>query len=172
MVYLKRNTFHRQSVNHLRRWEWHQVVNFSCVLSHVWFFATPCTVAHQASLFMGLFQQEYWSELPFPTPGDPSDLGIEATSPGSPALTGKIFAAAPPRKPTCLFGPFQTQVHLRSYKLQSRETLTIMIIQLIFLPHCLHTGSVCCYSPLLTDILRVSSLSSFDPDLYFRPVQW
>ena len=137
------------------------------VLSHVHLFTTiPC----QAPPSIEFSRQGYWRELPFPTPGDPSDLGIEATSPGSPALTGKIFAAAPPRKPTCLLGPFQTQVHLRSYKLQSRETLTIMIIQLIFLPHCLHTGSVCCYSPLFTDILRVSSLSSFDPDLYFRPV--
>ena len=137
------------------------------VLSHVHFFVTiPC----QAPPSIEFSRQEYWSELPFPTPGDPSDLGTEPTSLGSPALRGRIFAAAPPRKLTCLLGPFQTQVHLRSYKLQSRGTLTIMIIQLIFLPHSLHTGSVCCYSPLFTDVLRVSSLSSFDPDLYFRPV--
>ena len=44
---------------------------------------TPWTVAHQAPLFMGFSKPEYWSGLPFPSPGDLPDLGIE---PGSPAL--------------------------------------------------------------------------------------
>ena len=44
------------------------------------------TVAHQAPLSMGLFRQEYWSGLPFPSPGDLPDPGIEAMSPVSPAL--------------------------------------------------------------------------------------
>ena len=39
------------------------------LLSHVWFFGTPWTVAHQAPLPMGIFRQEYWSGLPFPSPG-------------------------------------------------------------------------------------------------------
>ena len=37
-------------------------------LSHVWFFATPWTVAHQAPPSMGFSRQEYWSEFPFPSP--------------------------------------------------------------------------------------------------------
>ena len=41
----------------------------SC-FSHVWLFATLWTVAHQAPLFMGFSRQDYWSELPFPSPGD------------------------------------------------------------------------------------------------------
>ena len=41
----------------------------ACVLSHVWLFATPWTVACQAPLSMGFSRQEYWSELPFPIPG-------------------------------------------------------------------------------------------------------
>ena len=45
--------------------------------------ATPRTVAHQAPLFMGFSRQEYWSGLPFPSPGDLPDPGIES---GSPAL--------------------------------------------------------------------------------------
>ena len=49
---------------------------------------TPWTVAHQALLSMGFPRQEYWSELPFPSPGDLSDLGIE---PASPALAGGFF---------------------------------------------------------------------------------
>ena len=46
-------------------------------------FATPWTVAHQASPSVGLSRQEYWSGLPFPSPEDLPDPGIE---PGSPAL--------------------------------------------------------------------------------------
>ena len=44
---------------------------------------TPWTVAHQAPLSMGLSRQEYWSGLPFSSPGDLLDPGIE---PGFPAL--------------------------------------------------------------------------------------
>ena len=39
------------------------------VLSHVWLFASPWTVAHQAPLSMGFSRQKYWSGLPLPTPG-------------------------------------------------------------------------------------------------------
>ena len=45
--------------------------------------ATPWTVAYQASPSMGFSRQEYWSGLPFPSPGGLPDPGIE---PGSPAL--------------------------------------------------------------------------------------
>ena len=50
-------------------------------------FATPWTVAHQASLSTGFPGQEYWSRLPFPPPGDLPGPGIE---PESPALAGKV----------------------------------------------------------------------------------
>ena len=45
--------------------------------------ATPWTVAHQAPLSIGFSRQEYWSGLPFLSPGNLSDPGIE---PASPAL--------------------------------------------------------------------------------------
>ena len=48
--------------------------------------ATLWTVACQASLSMGFPRQEYWSGLPFPSPGDLPDPGIERRSPMSPAL--------------------------------------------------------------------------------------
>ena len=41
-----------------------------CVLSCVWRFTTPRTVAHQAPLSMGFSKQEYWSGFPCPPPGD------------------------------------------------------------------------------------------------------
>ena len=54
-------------------------------LSHVRLFATPWTVAYQASPSMGFSRQEYWSGVSFPSPGDLPDPGIE---PRSPALPG------------------------------------------------------------------------------------
>ena len=52
-------------------------------LSCVRLFATPWTVAYQPLPSMGFSRQEYWSGLPFPSPGDLPDPGIE---PGSPTL--------------------------------------------------------------------------------------
>ena len=51
------------------------------LLSRVRLFATPWTVAHQAPPSMGFSRQEYWSGLPFPSPGDIPDPGIESRSP-------------------------------------------------------------------------------------------
>ena len=59
-------------------------------------FATPCTVAHQASLSMGFSRQEYWSGLPFPSPGDLPDPGIK---PRSPALEADSLPCERPGKP-------------------------------------------------------------------------
>ena len=56
--------------------------------SRVQLFATLWTVAHQAPLSMGFSRKEYWSELPFPPPGDLPDPGIEPTSP---ALAGGFY---------------------------------------------------------------------------------
>ena len=53
------------------------------LLSRIQLFATPWTVAYQAPLSMGFSRQEYWSGLPFPSPRDLPDPGIE---PGSSAL--------------------------------------------------------------------------------------
>ena len=51
------------------------------LLSHVRFFATPWTVAHQISLSMGFPRQEYCSGLPFPFPADFSEPGIKPAYP-------------------------------------------------------------------------------------------
>ena len=50
-------------------------------LNHVRFFATPWTVAHQAPPSMGFSRQQYWSGLPFFSPGDLPDPGTEPVSP-------------------------------------------------------------------------------------------
>ena len=49
-------------------------------------FATLWTVDHQAPLSMGIFEQEYWSGLPFPSPEALSDPGIKPVYPVTPAL--------------------------------------------------------------------------------------
>ena len=56
--------------------------------SHVQLFVTLWTVANQAPLSMGFSRQEYWSGLPFPTPGDLPEPGIEPMFLESPALAG------------------------------------------------------------------------------------
>ena len=82
----------------------------ACVLScfsRVQLFATPRTVAHQATLSMGFSRQEYWRELPFPSPGDlPNpgsnlsllgdlpDPGIKLASLRSPASAGGFFTTS------------------------------------------------------------------------------
>ena len=65
-----------------------------CVLSHVCLFAAPWAVAHQALLSTGFPRQEYWSGLPFHTPEDLLNSGIEPTSLMSPALAGRFFTSS------------------------------------------------------------------------------
>ena len=57
--------------------------------------ATPWTVACQSPLSMGFPKQAYWSKLPFPSPGDLPDSGIE---PKSPALQADSIQTQPPGK--------------------------------------------------------------------------
>ena len=66
------------------------------LLSHVRLFAAPWTVAHQAPPSMEFSRQEYWSALPFPSPGDLPVPGIE---PRSPALQADALPTEPPGKP-------------------------------------------------------------------------
>ena len=68
-----------------------EVKSFSPVL----LFATPWTVAYQASPSMGFSRQECWNGLPFPSPGDLPDPGIK---PGSPALQADALPSEPPGK--------------------------------------------------------------------------
>ena len=64
-------------------------------LSHVQLFATPWTVTYPAPLTVRFSRQECWSGLPFPSPGDLPDPGIEL---GSPALQVDALPSEPPGK--------------------------------------------------------------------------
>ena len=66
------------------------------LLSHVHLFVTPWTTACQASWSMGFSRQENWSGLPFPTPGDLPNPGVELRSP---VLRVDSLPAEPQGKP-------------------------------------------------------------------------
>ena len=68
--------------------------SFSCIK----LFMTIWTIACQAPLSMDFSRQEYWSGLPFPSPGDLSNSGIEPVSLMSPTLAGR-FPLVLPGKP-------------------------------------------------------------------------
>ena len=76
---------------------------------------TPCdpwTVAHQAPPSMGFSRQEYWSGLPFPSPGDLPDPGIELRSP---TLQADALSSAPPGK------PLNTRIQVLTSKILKEE---------------------------------------------------
>ena len=91
-------------------------------LSRVWLFAIPWTVVYQASLSMGFSRQEYWSGLPFPSPGD---LPVPGMEPRSPALQADALPSEPPGKPK----PVKVEV--------KRDTEKVDSFSLNFLEICL-----------------------------------
>ena len=72
------------------------------MLSAVWLFAAPWTVAYQVPESIEFSSQEYWSGLPFPTPGDLPDPGIE---PRSPALQADSLPSELQGSPMNLWQP-------------------------------------------------------------------
>ena len=80
-------------------------------LSRVRLFVTPWTVAHQAPPSMEFSRQEYWSGLPFPSPGDLPNPGIE---PRSPALRADALPSEPG-------SPKEGSFMLSSFMLSSRS---------------------------------------------------
>ena len=81
---------------HTRRCSASLVTKWVKSLSRVRLFATPWAVAYQAPPSVGFSRQECWSGLPFPSPGDLLDPGIE---PGSPELQVDTLPSEPPGKP-------------------------------------------------------------------------
>ena len=73
-------------------------------LSRVWLFATPWTVARQAPLSVGFSRREYWSGLPFTSPGDLPDPGVE---PGSSVLQADSLPLSHWGSPDSCWGNFQ-----------------------------------------------------------------
>ena len=85
------------------------------------------TVSHQAPLFTGFPSQEYWSGLPFPSPGDLPDPWIE---PKSPTLADRFFTTEPPGKRPKMNG-HTLLVYLRPYvkvTVQFRKSYSLVTI--------------------------------------------
>ena len=89
------------------------------LLSRVQLFATPWTVTYQAPLSMGFYRQEYWSGLPFPSPGNLPNPGIE---PGSPALQAEALPSERAGKP---------RLDIDSIKKQSLDLNTVLAPKLV-----------------------------------------
>ena len=88
----------KDSLDHVKIQKHNRCSVYSESVSHsvVPIFATPWTVAHQAPLSIGFSRQEYWSGLPFPSPGDLPNPGIE---PRSLTLQADSSPFEPPGKP-------------------------------------------------------------------------
>ena len=80
---------------------------------------TPWTVAYQPPPSMGFSRQECWSGLPFPSPGDLPNPGIEA---GSPALQADTLPSEPPGKPNTFI--------VRLYVFSSNKFISILDLEL------------------------------------------
>ena len=81
------------------------------LLSHVRLFAIPWTISYQAPPSMKFSRQEYWSGLPFPSPGDLPNPGIE---PRSPALQADGLPSEPPGKPHMLCSTAKKKKNFKS----------------------------------------------------------
>ena len=81
------------SNKHVKIFSTYLVIEVMKSLSHVRLFVTPWTVAHQTPPSMEFSRQEYWSGLPFPSPGDLPNPGIKARSP---ALRTDALPSEPP----------------------------------------------------------------------------
>ena len=87
----------REKLRWLRVWQWlFSTIPKAWSMKEIVRFATPWTIACQVPLSMGFPGQQCWSGLPFPSPGDRPNPGIEHVSP---SLAGRFFTIAPHRKP-------------------------------------------------------------------------
>ena len=125
-------------------------------LGRVQLFATPWTVAHQVPLSMELSKQEYWSELPFPSPGDLPDPGIE---PRSLALQADSLLSEHWECPIWATGTFE-------WLMKTMQWLLILLTVKVTLPKCPHdlapmplshiSGPWPCICPVLATFLTAS----------------
>ena len=126
----KMKMFHKETVcnlaliNHLSSSHVH-----ACVPRHfsrVQLSATQWTVSCQAPLSMGFCRQEYWSELPFSSPGDLPYSGIKLTSLMFPALAGRFFSISTTWEAPC---------HKLSHKLSQFPNPSHLFFLLLFSMH-------------------------------------
>ena len=106
-------------MGHVRSQKHQWALPHTCLLSHIWLFVTPGTIARQAPLFMEFLRQKYWEWIAISYSRDLPDSGIK---PMSPALAGGFFTKALPGKPS--YPPLQAYMgHQEDTKLFGRLAL-------------------------------------------------
>ena len=93
-------------------------------VSHVQLFVTPWIVTHQAPLPMGFPRQEYWSGLPFPSPGDHPNPGIKPESPGLTCFKQSLYLWATREAP--LTGVVTVQVEVWSWERFDKRDILLL----------------------------------------------
>ena len=121
--------------------------------SPVQLFTTSWTVAHQAPLSIEFSRQEYWSGLPFPSPGDLPNLGTEL---GSPALQADSLPSEPPGKPQHSI-PSKYLDSCQEQKCRQVDGIKLMLSILLVVPN----GPMLTFS-VLRGITQVLTTGSFD----------
>ena len=85
---------------------------------------TPWTVACRAPLSMEFSRQEYWTGLPFPSPGDLPEPGIKPKSLMSPALAGRFLTTGATWEAQLKHLPGSSWCQVAQLELESRSVLT------------------------------------------------
>ena len=124
-----------------------------CVLSCVWLFATPWTIAQQAPLSMGFSRQEYWSGLSFPPPGDLPNPRIKTVSSVAPALQADSL-------PMSHWGSPKTLGVILNYSFSSLPSpicisSVLLCNKLYLISACWETGHPLAGSPGSKSLLRI-----------------
>ena len=132
--------------------------------------ATPWTVAYHAPLPVGFSRQEYWSGLPFPSPGDLPNPGIE---PGSPTLQADALPSEPPGKPISRDTDHKTDT-CSGCPSEMRPNLKIMLLEcvrFVIASYKNASGFIILKSSILC--LKRSSFKRFPPPTFkFINVWW
>ena len=122
---------------------------------------TPCTAAHQAPQSMGFSRQEYWSGLPFPSPGDLPDPGIE---PVSRTLEADALTSEPPgklKRTTEYSTEKFTQYFLMTYK--EKESEKEHVYMYVSLSHfAVHLKQTHCYKSTIFLFIKKGGGSIFN----------
>ena len=133
---------------------------------------TPGIVSCQAPLSMEFSRQEYWSGLPFASPGELLDPGIES---GSPKLQVDSLQSEPPGKPNKSIPLFKHQAFEKTTQTVIKQTpLSSSILQILF--KFISTESeilsnhliLCCQLLLLSSIFPSIRILSNESDLHIR----
>ena len=128
------------------------------LLSRVQLLKTPWTLAWQTPLSMGFSRQEYWSGLPFPSPGDLPNPGIE---PRSPALEADALTSEPPGKPRISIDAW---IYLWAFCFVPLIYISVFVP----VPYCLDDCSFVVYSEVKKAVSSSSVLLSQDSFGYLR----